>query len=157
LSSSILYWFFANSASSMLQSKSSFSLGHYILFYIIPGGLKYWMTQTLTSIIKRGEHPMSFEDKSIQCSDCGATFTFSVEEQELFQSRGYTNEPKRCPSCRQARKSERFGNDSYNRGPRQMFQVTCAECGKDTEVPFEPRTGRPVYCSDCYRKVRTNG
>jgi CxxC-x17-CxxC domain-containing protein len=99
---------------------------------------------------------MSFEDKSIQCSDCGATFTFSVEEQELFQSRGYTNEPKRCPSCRQARKSERFGSDSYSRGPRQMFQVTCAECGKDTEVPFEPRTGRPVYCSDCYRKVRTD-
>ncbi len=98
---------------------------------------------------------MSFEDKSLQCSDCGATFTFSAEEQELFQSRGYTNEPKRCPSCRQARKSERYGNDSYSRStPRQMFPATCAECGKDCEVPFEPRTGRPVYCSDCYRKVR---
>ncbi|MFC2072142.1 CxxC-x17-CxxC domain-containing protein [Chloroflexota bacterium] len=96
---------------------------------------------------------MSFEDKSLQCSDCGATFTFSVEEQELFQSRGYVNEPKRCPSCRQARKSERFGNSGYG-APRQMFPVTCAECGKDTEVPFEPRGDRPVYCSDCYRKVR---
>ena len=98
---------------------------------------------------------MSFQDKSIQCSDCGVSFTFSAEEQELFQSRGYTNEPKRCPACRQARKSERYGNDSYNRGPlRQMFPATCAECGKDTEVPFEPRSGRPVYCSDCYRKIR---
>ena len=96
---------------------------------------------------------MSFEDKSIQCSDCGATFTFSAEEQELFQSRGYTNEPKRCPSCRQARKSERYGDGSRST-PRQMFPATCAECGKDTEVPFEPRNGRPVYCSDCYRKVR---
>ncbi len=100
---------------------------------------------------------MSFEDKSLQWFDGGATFTFSVEDQEFFQSKGYTNEPKRCPSCRQARKSERYGNDSYSRGtPRQMFQAVCAECGKDTEVPFEPRTGRPVYCSDCYRKVRTN-
>jgi len=96
---------------------------------------------------------MSFQDKSIQCSDCGTAFTFSAEEQELFQSRGYTNEPKRCPSCRQARKSERYGNDSYG-SRRQMFRATCAECGKDTEVPFEPRTGRPVYCSDCYRKIR---
>ena len=96
---------------------------------------------------------MAFQDKSIQCSDCGATFTFSAEEQELFQSRGYTNEPKRCPECRQARKSERYGNSSYN-SIRQMFPATCAECGKDTEVPFEPRTGKPVYCSDCYRKVR---
>ncbi len=91
---------------------------------------------------------MSFQDKSIQCSDCGATFTFSAEEQEFFQSKGYTNEPKRCPSCRQARKSERYGPR------RQMFPAKCAGCGKDTEVPFEPRGDRPVYCSDCYRKVR---
>ena len=96
---------------------------------------------------------MSFEDKSLQCSDCGATFTFSAEEQEQFQSRGYTNEPKRCPSCRQARKSASYGNSSYG-APRQMFPAVCAECGKDTEVPFEPRGDRPVYCSDCYRKVR---
>ena len=97
---------------------------------------------------------MSFEDKSIQCSDCGVTFTFSVEEQEFFQARGYTNEPKRCPACRQARKEERFGSSGYGSGRRQMFPVTCAECGKQTEVPFEPRGDRPVYCSDCYRKVK---
>ena len=96
---------------------------------------------------------MSFSDKSIQCSDCGTTFTFSASEQELFQSRGYTNEPKRCQSCRQARKSERNGSSNYG-APRQMFPATCAECGRDTEVPFEPRGDKPVYCSDCYRKVR---
>jgi len=96
---------------------------------------------------------MSFQDKSLQCSDCGATFTFSVEEQEFFQSRGYSNEPKRCPSCRQARKSEHHGNSNYG-FRRQMFPAICAECGKDTEVPFEPRGDKPVYCSDCYRKVR---
>ena len=96
---------------------------------------------------------MSFEDKSLQCSDCGANFTFTAEEQEFFQSKGYTNEPKRCPECRQARKSERYGNSSYS-SRRQMFTAVCAECGKDCEVPFEPRGDKPVYCSDCYRKVR---
>ncbi|MFC2046738.1 zinc-ribbon domain containing protein [Chloroflexota bacterium] len=97
---------------------------------------------------------MSFEDKTIQCSDCGKEFTFSVEDQEFFQSKGYTNEPKRCPECRQARKSERFGSSSGSYGaPRQMFPVVCAECGKDTEVPFEPRGDKPVYCRDCYRKM----
>jgi CxxC-x17-CxxC domain-containing protein len=35
-----------------------------------------------------------------------------------------------------------------------MFPVICAECGNDTEVPFEPRGDRPVYCRDCYRKIR---
>ncbi|MGP8078967.1 MAG: CxxC-x17-CxxC domain-containing protein [Dehalococcoidales bacterium] len=34
-----------------------------------------------------------------------------------------------------------------------MYPVKCATCGKDTQVPFEPRGDRPVYCSDCYRKT----
>jgi len=98
---------------------------------------------------------VSFQDKSLVCSDCGNTFTFTAEEQEFFQSKGYTNEPKRCPSCRQARKAQRSGDDSYGSGSRrQMFPAVCAQCGKKTEVPFQPREGRPVYCSDCYRKVR---
>ncbi|MBC8276014.1 MAG: zinc-ribbon domain containing protein [Chloroflexi bacterium] len=105
---------------------------------------------------------MSFQDKSIQCSDCGTTFTFTAEEQELFASRGYTNEPKRCQPCREARKSERYGNSgsgysgSGYRPQRQMFPATCAQCGKDTEVPFEPREGRPVYCSNCYNAVKVS-
>jgi CxxC-x17-CxxC domain-containing protein len=100
---------------------------------------------------------LSFEDKTLQCSDCGATFTFSAEEQEFFQSKGYTNEPKRCPACRQARKAERYGSSGgYGYRPRQMFPAVCAECGKDTEVPFEPREGRPVYCSECYYKIKSN-
>ena len=98
---------------------------------------------------------MAYNDKTLECSDCGDSFIFSAEEQELFQSRGFTNEPKRCHVCRQARKSDRYGNSVYNHRPRhQMFPAVCAECGKETEVPFEPREGRPVYCSDCYRKVR---
>jgi len=100
---------------------------------------------------------MTFEDKSLQCSDCGADFTFSTEEQEFFASKGYTNEPKRCPSCRQARKSQRYTNDGYSSGyQRQMFPAICAECNKETEVPFQPRDDRPVYCRDCYSKMRTN-
>ena len=100
---------------------------------------------------------MSLEDKTLECSDCGNTFTFGAEEQELFQTRGYTNEPKRCPECRQARKANRYDNGGgYNsyRPLRQMFPAVCAECGKNTEVPFQPREDRPVYCSDCFRKVR---
>jgi CxxC-x17-CxxC domain-containing protein len=98
---------------------------------------------------------MGFEAKTLQCADCGAQFTFSAEDQEFFQSKGYTNEPKRCPSCRQARKTESRGSRGSSSGlSRQMFPATCAQCGKDTEVPFQPTTGRPVYCSDCYKKVR---
>ncbi|RLC91171.1 MAG: zinc-binding protein [Chloroflexi bacterium] len=96
---------------------------------------------------------MGYVDKTLQCSDCGASFTFSADEQELFASRGYTNEPKRCSLCRASRRS-RNGSMSGYRPSRQMFPAVCAECGKETEVPFEPREGRPVYCSRCYDKVR---
>jgi len=97
---------------------------------------------------------MSFQDKTIQCADCAVDFAFTAEEQELFQTRGYTNEPKRCPSCREARKAERNGNRGNNYGLPRQFPAICADCGKDTEVPFEPTNGRPVYCRDCYNKVR---
>ena len=95
---------------------------------------------------------MSFQDKSIQCSDCGVSFTFSAEDQEFFQSKGYTNEPKRCSECRQSRRSERQG--SNHGSPRQMYPATCSECGKSTEVPFQPSGEKPVYCFDCYHKIR---
>ena len=94
---------------------------------------------------------MTFEDKTIQCTDCGSSFTFTAREQEFFQTKGYVNEPKRCPTCRQSRRSQRSGSMS---SPRQMYPAVCAQCGKDTEVPFEPRNGRPVYCSDCYSKSK---
>ncbi len=101
---------------------------------------------------------MAIQDKSLQCADCGITFTFTANEQEFYQSKGYTNEPKRCAACRQKRKTDRYGSapSASSRSPRQMFAVKCAQCGKDTEVPFEPRGDKPVYCSDCYRKTKTS-
>ena len=102
---------------------------------------------------------MTYTEKSLTCFDCGQSFSFTAGEQEFFATKGFTNEPRRCPSCRQARKTERNGNgigsDGY-RSQRQMFPATCAECGKNTQVPFEPRGDKPVYCSDCYTKVRVS-
>ena len=68
---------------------------------------------------------MSFKDKTLECSDCGKEFTFSADEQELFQSRGYTNEPKRCTECREARKSSRYGNggNSYGNNGNSRYGI----------------------------------
>jgi hypothetical protein len=59
---------------------------------------------------------MSLQDKSIHCSDCGSTFTFSAGEQEFFRTKGFTEEPKRCTACRAKRKSQRQGDSGrdYN-------------------------------------------
>jgi len=41
-------------------------------------------------------------------------------------------------------------------GNRQMYSAVCSNCGKEAMVPFQPTSGKPVYCSDCYGQVRAN-
>ena len=97
---------------------------------------------------------MSFEDRTLTCEDCGQPFTFSADDQAFHAEKGFTNDPKRCTSCREVRRNER--NGGYSQGPREMFSVVCAECGKDAKVPFQPRGDRPVYCSYCFSKQRSS-
>ena len=112
---------------------------------------------------------MSYADKTLACRDCGQAFIFTVGEQEFFASRGFTNEPSRCPDCRASRKAGRessggyssggyssggYSSGGYGRGEREMFSATCAECGNEARVPFQPRGDKPVYCSDCFSKQR---
>jgi CxxC-x17-CxxC domain-containing protein len=47
---------------------------------------------------------MSYADKTLTCRDCGTQFVFTAGEQEFYAQKGFTNEPGRCPNCRQSRK-----------------------------------------------------
>ena len=93
------------------------------------------------------------QDKTLTCRDCGMTFVFTAGEQEFYASKGFANEPTRCPDCRATRKRSQGGSD---RRERQMYPAVCAQCCKDTQVPFEPRSDRPVYCSDCFETQRSS-
>ena len=122
-----------------------------------------------------------YEDKTIVCADCGQEFTFTASEQAFYAEKGFTDSPKRCKPCRPARKAQRnagsgYGDDSYGGGggssygggggsyggggggydrpPRQLYDATCADCGKTAQVPFQPTGSRPVYCNDCFRARR---
>jgi CxxC-x17-CxxC domain-containing protein len=124
-----------------------------------------------------------YADKTLTCRDCGNQFTFTSGEQEFHESKGFTNEPGRCPDCRAARKAERGGysgggyssdrsyssgggyassggysshSSGYDRPPRQMYTATCAQCGKDAQLPFQPTGSKPVYCSDCFQQQRNS-
>ena len=46
------------------------------------------------------------------------------------------------------------GGGYRDRGPREMFSATCSSCGREAQVPFRPTSGKPVYCSDCFRTQR---
>ncbi|HTC85577.1 MAG TPA: zinc-ribbon domain containing protein [Candidatus Acidoferrum sp.] len=121
-----------------------------------------------------------YNDKTLTCADCSQQFVFTASEQDFYAQRGFT-EPRRCPSCRASRKASRGtagggagygggggyssgggggyssgGGGGYDRGPREMFTATCSNCGREAQVPFRPTSGKPVYCSDCFRSMRGN-
>ena len=91
---------------------------------------------------------MAFQDQTLTCKDCGREFVWTVAEQEFYQQKGFSNAPVRCKDCRAAKK-QRMGDK-----PRQSFNITCANCGKQDTVPFEPRGDKPVLCRDCFRQQR---
>jgi CxxC-x17-CxxC domain-containing protein len=89
---------------------------------------------------------LAHEDKTLVCKECGKEFVFTAGEQDFYEEKGFTNEPQRCKSCRDARRN--------NRGTREMFDAVCASCGKPCKVPFQPKEDRPVYCSECFAKMK---
>lgn len=121
-------------------------------------------------------------DRTLTCRDCGNEFVFTAGEQDFYTSRGFS-EPQRCNTCRQARKEQRntggdsyggggYGNDNYGGGgggysrgggsgngggQRTLYSATCSECGKPTEVPFNPTPGKPVYCRECFQSRKSSG
>jgi CxxC-x17-CxxC domain-containing protein len=98
-------------------------------------------------------------DKVLTCADCSSEFVFTANEQDFYAERQFS-EPRRCPSCRAARKLSRGGSGDpggvggYSSGTREMFSATCASCGKEARVPFQPTGSKPVYCSDCFSAQR---
>ena len=92
-----------------------------------------------------------YQDETLTCRDCGREFVFSASEQAFFAEKGFQNKPSRCQACRAAKRAAQ--NGGVNTG-RQMFPVVCAGCGRETEVPFQPRGDRPVYCRACYEANR---
>ncbi|HSK69244.1 MAG TPA: zinc-ribbon domain containing protein [Candidatus Limnocylindria bacterium] len=102
-----------------------------------------------------------YTDKTLTCRDCGTQFSFTASEQAFFAEKGFTNQPGRCPSCRATNRNGGGSRGAGSRGgygqERQMHDVVCAECGRNTQVPFLPTSDRPVYCSDCFRNHNPRG
>jgi CxxC-x17-CxxC domain-containing protein len=112
---------------------------------------------------------VSYVDRTLVCADCGVEFVHSAADQEFYAQKGFTSEPRRCPSCRASRRAAREsdgydvrdigGPRGYERGERparEYFAVICSRCGNAAQVPFKPRMDRPVYCSDCFRAVQSS-
>ena len=125
-----------------------------------------------------------YTDKTLTCADCGQQFVFTASEQDFYAQRGFSEPRRcaSCRASRKAARGSNggggygassgggYGSSSYGsgggyggggggyaereRGPREMFSATCSNCGKEAIVPFRPTSGKPVYCSDCFRSMR---
>ena len=107
---------------------------------------------------------MSTADITLVCRDCNTRFAFTAGEQQYYATHGLTHQPSRGPACRAQRKANPSasgalggtiaGPNAGPRAPREMYEVVCSSCGRETEVPFQPTAGKPVYCRDCYEDHR---
>jgi CxxC-x17-CxxC domain-containing protein len=125
-------------------------------------------------------------DRTITCRDCGQAFTFTAGEQAFYAERGYTDPQRcaSCRAARKSQRSDSGyssggsgyssggggyssggydsgysrggGGGGYSSGPRQMYPAVCSACGKETEVPFQPRNDKPVYCRECFQDKRAS-
>jgi CxxC-x17-CxxC domain-containing protein len=97
-----------------------------------------------------------FDDRPIDCIDCGQEFIWTAGEQAFFRDKNLVNPPKRCKECKRA-KNERIAaiNAAQASGIKQRIEVMvkCHRCEESTTVPFYPSQGRPVYCRSCYLEL----
>jgi len=87
------------------------------------------------------------------CADCGKDCKIPFKPT--------SDKPVYCSDCfkgdRKPRDDGRGRRGGDNRGDRQMHKATCADCGKNCEVPFKPSRDKPVYCSNCFSKRDGSG
>ena len=99
---------------------------------------------------------MEFQDKRLNCVDCGAEFVWTAGEQLFFADKNFKNEPKRCKNCK-ARRAARSASGAVVSRERVETTTLCSACGKETTVPFRPTQGRPVFCRECFLERKLAG
>lgn len=81
------------------------------------------------------------------CSECGKDCEVPFEPEE--------GKSVKCKECYIKNRPRRFNrNRRFDRGPRKMHSAKCGKCGKNCEVPFEPKGDKPVLCQECYRESK---
>ena len=84
---------------------------------------------------------MEFQDKSLNCVDCGTEFIWTAGEQLFFADKNFKNEPKRCKSCKAKRASRpSSGGGDGARAGRNHHQLLGVRQGNDGAVPSDAGT-----------------
>lgn len=114
-------------------------------------------TSKADRVSERGtDRVMEFQDKTLNCVDCGAPFVWTAGEQLFFADKNFKNEPKRCKACKAKRAARPAAGSAVGR-ERVETTTNCSACGKETTVPFRPTQGRPVFCRECFQSRKFAG
>jgi len=112
------------------------------------------------SFSSRGGNDRGSERKEMfdaVCAKCGSNCQVPFKpngRKEVFCSKCFgemNGEESRGGNRFESRGNDRVFGDR-NRFDKPMFSAICDECGDNCQVPFEPRNGKPVLCSDCFAK-----
>ncbi|MCM8761584.1 MAG: hypothetical protein NC933_05590, partial [Candidatus Omnitrophica bacterium] len=102
-------------------------------------------TPDITGIISTMQQQLAVLDRKLDT-------LLNRSSQRPFDTRQFSapaqhfEQPNRQPETRQ--------NNGFKE--RILYKAVCADCSKECEIPFNPASGRPVYCKECYAK-RRNG
>ncbi|MFA6437080.1 MAG: CxxC-x17-CxxC domain-containing protein [Candidatus Paceibacterota bacterium] len=108
----------------------------------------------------------SFGMHQAVCADCGKKCEIPFKPS--------SDRPVYCDDCFRSKRESRNsggGGSSFGRGgsgssyggggrgdfrrsdrDKRMYSATCSGCGARCEVPFQPTSGKPVYCNDCFKR-----
>jgi CxxC-x17-CxxC domain-containing protein len=103
--------------------------------------------------VKTGEEKFRDKSKSNRSDNPFRSFRNSSDDRGSRYSRDDRGS-RHSSDDRGSRYSRDDRGSRYSRDDRRVESttVTCADCGTECTVPFVPRTDRPVYCSECFRK-----
>ena len=89
-------------------------------------------------------------------ADCNTKYTLNSGEIDFYVQRGF-DLPKRCKSCRTARKNEKNAPTPVPKIEPEIepaVDITCDNCGREASVPFKPIPNKPVYCKLCWEGIK---
>ncbi len=78
----------------------------------------------------------------------------SEDEDEEMQERTETKIERLKDENKKSNNNQSSNTNNKNKNNKELTPTKCDSCGKEISVPFKPDGLRPVYCNDCFNKIK---
>lgn len=89
--------------------------------------------------------------KPVYCQECFESKKLQEDNRQIKSKKVFKTNEKTSK-----KPVERFGD---RKGPyranKRMHVSVCRSCNKEITLPFKPTKDKPVYCQDCFQKIKT--